>query len=414
METQQVKAYTTGTHRTVSPKETLEKITPLLLKMGITRLADVTGLDDIGVPVITACRPNAKAISVSQGKGVSVDAAKASAAMEAIETWHAENIDLPTRFCSFNALKENHVVVDLDTLPKMDVKPFNPDERRLWIEAQDLNREHSYYVPYDLAHCDFTLPLPQGSGCFQLSTNGLASGNTVNEAASHALCELIERDAMTLWSFLSSEEQGKRKVDLSTITDPTIGGLLNKLEEADVAVSVWDATSDIGIATFVCTIINKTESQYRPLYSMSGSGTHVDKHVAIMRAITEAVQARLTLISGSRDDASIKIYETRQQMEYQRRIRKELMETPSFVDFNKIDSWIFDTIEEDLELQIAKLAAQGLPCPLFIDLTKTEFDIPVVKVISPGLEGIHDVPGYKFGKRALAFQANVKAVKESL
>ncbi|TDO99946.1 YcaO-like family protein [Marinomonas balearica] len=408
------KSFLSGTHRTVTPAQTLEKITPLFSKMGITRLANVTGLDYIGIPVFTACRPNAKAISVSQGKGISNDAAMASAAMEAIETWHAENIDLPTRFCSFNALKNSHQAIDLDSLPKMDVRSFNEHEKRLWIEAQNLTSKEKIYVPYDLAHCDFTLPLPQGSGCFQLSTNGLASGNTFSEAISHGLCELIERDALTLWSFVPTSIKSKRKVSLDSIIDPTINALITKIRSANILISIWDITSDIGIPTFQATILSEHPDQYRPLYPMSGSGTHPDKHVALMRALTEAVQTRLTLISGSRDDSSLSVYKSKQNLELHQKIRNELLITPSFVDFNEIDSWVFDTIEEDLELQITKLAAQGLGCPLFIDLTKAEFDIPVVKVISPGLEGIHDVPGYKFGKRALAFQAKVKAVKESV
>ncbi|MFT2112213.1 YcaO-like family protein [Marinomonas sp. 2405UD68-3] len=407
-----MKAYRTGTHRTVSPQETLDRILPHLPAMGITRLANVTGLDDIGIPVITACRPNAKAVAVSQGKGISVAAAKASAAMEAIETYHAEHIDLPMRLTSYAELSNNHPVTDLKLLPTMNVTQFDPHSRRVWIEATELQSTKTVYVPYDLVHCDFTLPLPQGSGCFQLSTNGLASGNTRDEAASHALCELIERDAMTLWSLTPKHQQDALKVDLTSITDPTISALVQKIEDADVMVSVWNVTSDLNIPTFVSTIMNRKESQHRPLYPMSGSGTHLDKHVAIMRAITEAVQTRLTLISGSRDDASIKEYQSRQQIEYQKRLRTGLMDTPSYVDFNSIVSWEQDSIEEDLTVLISQLDSKGLPRPLMIDLTKAEFDIPVVRVIAPGLEGIHDIPGYVFGQRANAFAKKIHSEQQ--
>jgi len=52
--------------------------------MGITRVANVTGLDHVGIPVVMACRPNARGLAVSQGKGLTLDAAKASAVMESI------------------------------------------------------------------------------------------------------------------------------------------------------------------------------------------------------------------------------------------------------------------------------------------------------------------------------------------
>jgi ribosomal protein S12 methylthiotransferase accessory factor len=413
-----MKTYRTGTHRTVSPEETLNKIQPHLAAMGITRLANVTGLDDIGVPVITACRPNAKAVAVSQGKGISVAAAKASAAMEAIETYHAEHIDLPMRFTNFTELSKSHNVVDVTQVPRMNVMPFSAATRRPWIEGRELEGGElesgtAVYVPYDLVHCDFTVPLPPGSGCFQLSTNGLASGNTREEATSHALCELIERDAMTLWSFLPKSQQAQQKVDLSSITDPTIQALIKQIEGADVMVSVWNVTSDLNIPTFFCTILNRQESQHRPLYPMSGCGTHLDKHVAMMRAITEAVQTRLTLISGSRDDASLKEYQFRQNIAYQEQVRSELMDTPSYIDFNNIDTWLHDTIEEDLALLVSQLKKHHLPNPIVIDLTKPEFDIPVVRVIAPGLEGIHDVLGYVFGQRALTFSKKQESQQQT-
>lgn len=409
-----MKTYRTGTHRTVSPQETLDRILPHLPAMGITRLANVTGLDDIGIPVITACRPNAKAVAVSQGKGISLEAAKASAAMEAIETYHAEHIDLPVRLINYVELSLTHSVTELEPLPTMDVIPFDPYARRLWIEASRvLQSNEKQYVPYDLVHCDFTLPLPQGSGCFQLSTNGLASGNTREEATSHALCEVIERDAMALWSLTPKKRQDRQKVDLSSIKDTTILSLIQTIRNADVMLGVWNVTSDLNIPTFVATIINKNESKHRPLYAMSGSGTHLDKHVAIMRAITEAVQTRLTLISGSRDDASLKQYQSRQNLTYQKNIRTELMDTPSYIDFNDICSWEQDSIEEDLAVLIDALDSKGLPCPLMIDLTKPEFNIPVVRVIAPGLEGIHDVPGYVFGKRARDFAEKIKQQQET-
>src|SRR5882724_3967893 len=79
-----------GTHRTVSPAETLARVTPLLPAMGITRVANVTGLDRIGVPVAMVYRPNARSIAVSPGKGLTLDAARCSGVMESIEGWHAE------------------------------------------------------------------------------------------------------------------------------------------------------------------------------------------------------------------------------------------------------------------------------------------------------------------------------------
>ena len=98
------KLYRVGTHRVVAPEKTLERLRPHMARLGITRLANVTGLDRVGIPVVMAMRPNSRSVAVSQGKGVDLDAAKASALMESVESWHAERIAHPTLYGSFDDL----------------------------------------------------------------------------------------------------------------------------------------------------------------------------------------------------------------------------------------------------------------------------------------------------------------------
>ena len=90
------KSYRLGTHRTVAPSETLARVGPLMAQMGITRIANITGLDRLGVPVVMVCRPNSRSIAVSQGKGLDLAAAKASGLMESVETYHAETSPPPS------------------------------------------------------------------------------------------------------------------------------------------------------------------------------------------------------------------------------------------------------------------------------------------------------------------------------
>ena len=46
--------YAEGTHRVVAPLDTLARIKPMLADMGITRVANITDLDRLGIP--TWCR----------------------------------------------------------------------------------------------------------------------------------------------------------------------------------------------------------------------------------------------------------------------------------------------------------------------------------------------------------------------
>ncbi|MEM0232312.1 MAG: YcaO-like family protein, partial [Candidatus Methanomethyliaceae archaeon] len=81
-----------GTHRAKDFNETLLFLENIYHKAGITRIADITGLDIIGIPVFTSIRPTAAegAITVYNGKGHTPEVAKISAIMEGIERYSAE------------------------------------------------------------------------------------------------------------------------------------------------------------------------------------------------------------------------------------------------------------------------------------------------------------------------------------
>src|SRR5262252_4561385 len=108
------KAYRLGTHRAFTPEQTVARVRPLLARFGITRVANLTGLDRTGVPVVMVCRPNARSSAVFHGKGIDIAAAKASGLMESIETWHAEHMQLPLRLGSFNELHRTLALADVD------------------------------------------------------------------------------------------------------------------------------------------------------------------------------------------------------------------------------------------------------------------------------------------------------------
>ena len=111
-----LKGHVRGTHRQVSPARTLERVRPFLGEMGITRVANITGLDTVGLPVVMVCRPNARSLAVSQGKGLDLDSAKASGVMEAVESWHAEHVVLRLRLASWYELAERAPVADVSAL----------------------------------------------------------------------------------------------------------------------------------------------------------------------------------------------------------------------------------------------------------------------------------------------------------
>src|SRR5687768_10462419 len=102
-----------GTHRAATLDQTWRRFGPVARKAGITRIADLTGLDTLGVPVFAAVRPLGKSLSTQQGKGVSPDAARVSALMESLETFSAEHIEAPVVRGSYRTLQRKRNVVDV-------------------------------------------------------------------------------------------------------------------------------------------------------------------------------------------------------------------------------------------------------------------------------------------------------------
>ena len=273
--------------------------------MGITRIANVTGLDRVGIPVVMVCRPNSRSIAVSQGKGIDLAAAKASGAMEAIETYHAETITLPAIYARFTELCYTHPMVDVGGLPFCARSNWHEDLPMLWVKGTDLVTDNPVWLPYELVSTDYT-SLPPGGGCFTANTNGLASGNSLAEAICHGICELIERDATTLWRIRHELGIPVRVIDTGTVDDAHCNELLACFERTSISVRIWDITSDIGVACFQCLIVDPDSKAADPEF---GAGCHPRREVALCRALTEAAQARTTYIIGARDDLFSELYE---------------------------------------------------------------------------------------------------------
>lgn len=391
------KEFLTGCHRTVPPAETLVRLSGLKERMGITRVADVTGLDRIGIPVVMVCRPNARSLAVSQGKGLDLTAATVSGLMEAAELYHAEHIRLPLKLGSYADLAGSHRLVEAQRLARIYPDSFHADLRMLWIEGVDLMSGEVTLVPLETVRADFTIPAPTGSGCFDCSSNGLASGNTLAEAACHAICEVIERDATALLNRKPVGERNSSGVDPGSVDDEPCLQILEKLDQADFDVAVWETTSDIGVPTFFALISDRQDTRnHRGI----GAGCHPARNIALLRALTEAVQVRTTYISGARDDLSPDEYRDDSKL-------KKSLETARFMsghlperNFRSVPHRMHPTFAGDLNWLLERLRSVGITEAVMVDLGIKELGLSVVKVVIPGLEGPDDHEGYLPGERA--------------
>ncbi len=402
----QPKLHQAGTHRSRSPRATLEAYLPIAPTFGITRLANVTGLDYVGIPVYQCVRPNSRTLSVSQGKGVDLESAKASALMESIESWHAETMAVSTRFESPDLLASRAETVDLDRLQRASPRKLERDLPLPWVEGFDIARQTRVFAPYelvDLNRVDGVRPAP----LFQSSSNGLASGNHLLEAIAHGLCEVIERDAYALWLFGSSNAfRTAGLVRLDTIEDPTCRQLIDRLREAGLFLAVYDVTSDVGIPCYQGLLVDPPES-FRPLGPVWGFGCHLAPEIALIRALTECAQVRLTRIAGARDDLTYAHYAPIRPDDPTATLAELLMLSEATLDFRARRSLAAPTFEGDIELMLERLYAVGCESVVVVDLTHPKLGIPVVKVIVPGLEGVvTSAKTHVHGERAKRALAN--------
>ena len=370
------KTYNNETQRALPLEETLKRIEPKVPAAGITRVADITNLDRIGIPVFSCIRPTAEdgAITVYNGKGATVEESRISAIMEGIERYSAEVHDRNIRVAPYEQLAGHEPAIN----PKDLILPEGALTDRLmsWCEGYDIANNEPVLVP---AYAVFHPVPPRHRGPFRTSSNGLASGNTLEEAVFHALSEVVERDA---WSMVeATRDTGPAVVN---IDDPVILDMQKKFADAQVEVIVRDITSDIGIPTMAAVADDILLKD--PSLLTIGIGTHTSARIAVMRALTEVAQSRLTQIHGAREDTTLA--DLRKKMGYERakRINGYWFRDNGVVNYADIPSLDTDDFLKDIRFIIDALGKKGLDRVIVVDLTREEIGIPVVRVIVPGLE----------------------------
>ena len=381
--TDSAKRYRRGTDRMCSPEETWGRIRGLLAGFGITRVADLTGLDRIGLPVSAAYRPLSRCLVTSMGKGLTPAAARVSAAMEAIEKRAAERPALRMCRTTLRDLEGDDEVVAVERLPRLRAEGLGRDVAILWAEGHELGSGRPRWVPYERVTTDYTELADPERDIFTATTTGLASGNTLPEATLHALCEAVERDAQALWELSGAMRRDDLRLDLATVGDRDCRDLLNRLDVAGVHAAVWDITSDVGVAAFACTVFDPSEPEGFAIPAASGSGCHPRREIALLRALTEAAQSRLGLISGARDDFLWSTYEGATSSEALAS-RRLIPPAGGHRDLGDVPHRDAEAIADDLVWLRDRLAQAGMDEPVVVDLSAR--GVAVVRAIVPGLE----------------------------
>jgi YcaO-like protein with predicted kinase domain len=389
-----------GTHRVTGPEDTLARIRPLAAAMGITRIGNITGLDDIGIPVAVSVRPRSRSIAVSLGKGLTLTQAKVSALMEGVENFHAEDLAGRCRWASPQAMAASGDAVDPGRLCRTAV-PLDDAAPIPWIEGYDLLHDAPCWVPAAVVHTDYVTPLA-GSACFQVGSNGLASGNHLLEALSAGICELVERDAVSLWRTRGLSARAAQWLQPGSVDDADCRTLLDRLESAGMAVRLWSATTEIGIPVFICDIRPLADADTPVRRRFRGAACHPDPAIALTGAMIEAAQVRLTYISGSRNDLTAADYDDPETAEFTEALLDVFCQQATPRSFADEPGCAETDLTCVVRWELDWLRAAGVTQVIAVDLTQAAFGIPVLRVVIPGLEGLFDDPGRVPGARARA------------
>ncbi len=404
-----------GTSRTRPARETLDKVLPLQAKIGVTRLADITDMDVLRIPNYSAVLPGTEDyIWVYSGKGPTKDHAMASALMESIERYSSLPAGGIRQFVrsSYADLAKSHKVLH----PEEIVEPVRFEYRDNmimdWLPGCDLLAGEEVMVPASIALFRYTPSPPAVNPFAYFHTNGLASGNVMEEAVCHSLCEVIERDAMSIAELRASaipfhiirslshslasagidipavpsdrfvdDPSVFADVDISDVDFPPVRELAKKFESTGISLMIKDITSDLGIPTFNASSVEWVSHDYG--YLAEGHGTHPDARIALLRAITEVSQTRAANIHGARDDLR-KIRYGESNTDDRR--AWQFMPSSRVKKFSEIPTFFYEDILDDVKLILSKLKRSGLDRVIIVDLTNQELKIPVVRAIVPGLE----------------------------
>ncbi|WP_064804366.1 MULTISPECIES: YcaO-like family protein [unclassified Rhizobium] len=390
----------------MSPRETLSRVEPFLARFGITRVARHTGLDDIGIPVWCAYTPNSRSIVIAQGKGLTDIDAKVSAVMEAVERAVAGDpfVDL-ARNTSFGLQAMGHKIDPLNCLIAMHKPDLGPDEETEWVAGINILTGETIHIPFEAVLLDRTR-----DARYWMSSDGLASGNNIEEAVFHGVLERIERDAHVLWQVGAERHRYAGCVDPRGFQDDALTGLIDKIEKSGLALRLFDITSDIAIPCFTA-ILGPCDSvpgqrdrhsgrDIRLVEVTGGTGAHPSPVRAAIRAVTEAAQSRLTYISGARDDISPATF-SRSLPPLMRRAFDAVPVSPAAGPVRHRTSGHRD-LAYLLQHVLEALRNKDIGSVIAVRLSDDTLPFGVVKVVIPELENPEGLRARQFGTRALA------------
>lgn len=407
-------SYIKGTQRVMDGEKTLEQIQLHLDSIGVTRIANITYLDRVGIPVFSTIRPSAAdgAISVYSGKGADQQQARISAIMESYERCLAERVGFNANISENidarefiespeKAMAENDIV---DPMSLILAEPLPAGSLVEWTQGFDLLSGEEVFVPSNAVYHPYNPP-GRSARLFRSNTNGLAAGNVMEEALLHGILEVIERDALSMAEF--NRNPGRQL--LLSEKDGINYDLFNRFRDAGVEVKLWVMNHDTPITTVVAAT---DDTDLRdPAMLVMGAGAHLDPGIAVRRALSEAAQSRVVQIHGAREDTARE--EFVRQIGYERMKRMNSFwyeDGDESVTLSELDDLSVSSPAENIETVLGYLR-RITERVVAVDLSRSSIPVPVVRIIIPGFEQ-YTLDRERIGKRIRLVGSRKNAFRE--
>jgi len=349
---------------------------PLASRIGVTRVARLTGLDRTGVEVAAALRPDGHVLQVCNGKGTSWTHAKLSALMEAAELEAAERVpltlqracanDLVRRYGADSALTPwSWPAQELLQAPSL----WTPEVELAWVQGEELLSRKPVQVPACAVFCPPGESPSLGPLPLRWTSNGLAAHPvSAKDAMNHGLAELLERDTLS-----RALPEGIHEEVLRHFRRAPTGALASWAEWLEVQglrLCVLDVSAAAVIPVSVAAVL-LLDQEGGPLPVTAGYACRERFEDAALAAFFEAAQSRLTDIQGVREDVMpMSLADTERLTRMLSRPRKSSTRTGNVRPIPK-ERWV------------KALSHAGFPQVIAVTL---DSPVRVVRMLVPGLQ----------------------------
>ncbi|MBM7118279.1 YcaO-like family protein [Archangium primigenium] len=378
-----------------APPLTPDFLARLAPALGVSRVARVTGLDRAGVEVAVAVRPGGYVLQVCNGKGLDFASASAGALLETAELWGAENV--PAEQLRWGSLEgwtaRGEAAWGAEALGTrggvVAGRLWSPRVRCAWREATELHTGQPVLVPAQGVYCPPTGAPALGPVCVQWTSNGSGAHPERTRALLHALLEATERDQLARllpegWTESVLRSRLLRPEGLEAGA-PRVAALARSLGTRGFDVYLFDLSPDgktvgaVGLPVGGAMLVDRERG---PVPLAAGYACALTREQALLGALLEAAQSRLTDIHGAREDVEAGDTEALEALAAAcagTRARRDVSALPEPVP-TALGS-PEDAVREVLRL----LAAAGFARAAAVDLRAPLPGLHVVRVVVPGL-----------------------------